>query len=131
MRLCLAHLAVSGINPATCADASTSIVTAAVAAANNAALVHVLTETVSVPYLHKFPQALVKLSLCCYHHCHRLLSIHLPTAATAAAVVQVLKVAKSVPGLRESFKREWMLGRRLNAVARQVPELSCIIHTGG
>lgn len=42
----------------------------------------------------------------------------------------VLKVAKSVPGLQSAFKREWMLGRRLNAVARQVPELKCIIHTG-
>jgi hypothetical protein len=44
--------------------------------------------------------------------------------------VQVLKMAKAVPGLRRAFQREWMLGRRLNAVAAQAPELNMIIHTG-
>eukprot|EP00879_Flechtneria_rotunda_P000780 GHRR01000901.1.p1 GENE.GHRR01000901.1~~GHRR01000901.1.p1 ORF type:complete len:490 (+),score=163.56 GHRR01000901.1:462-1931(+) len=42
----------------------------------------------------------------------------------------VLKMAKPVPGLRQAFKREWMLGRRLNAVAEHEPELNLLIHTG-
>jgi hypothetical protein len=50
--------------------------------------------------------------------------------ATLCACPQVLKMAKAVPGLRRAFQREWMLGRRLNAVAAQAPELKMIIHTG-
>jgi hypothetical protein len=42
----------------------------------------------------------------------------------------VLKMAKPVPELRRAFQREWMLGRRLNAVAAHAPELDMIIHTG-
>uniref|UniRef100_A0A383WJU6 Protein kinase domain-containing protein n=2 Tax=Tetradesmus obliquus TaxID=3088 RepID=A0A383WJU6_TETOB len=42
----------------------------------------------------------------------------------------VLKMAKPVPGLRRAFQREWMLGRRLNAVAAAASELNMIIHTG-
>lgn len=44
--------------------------------------------------------------------------------------MQVLKMAKPVPGLRRAFQREWMLGRRLNAVAAAASELNMIIHTG-
>jgi hypothetical protein len=47
-----------------------------------------------------------------------------------AVLLQVLKMAKPVPGLRQAFQREWMLGRRLNAVAAQAPELDIVIHTG-
>eukprot|EP00775_Hariotina_reticulata_P012014 gene12014-12158_t len=43
---------------------------------------------------------------------------------------QVLKWAKPVPGLRQAFQREWMLGRRLNAAAQHDASLSILLQTG-
>lgn len=43
---------------------------------------------------------------------------------------QVLKWSKPLPGARATFQREWMLGRRLNAAARQDPALDLLLQTG-
>lgn len=43
---------------------------------------------------------------------------------------QVLKWSKNLPGARLTFQREWMLGRRLNAAARQDPDLDLLLQTG-
>lgn len=43
---------------------------------------------------------------------------------------QVLKWSKNLPGTRLTFQREWMLGRRLNAAARQDPTLNLLLQTG-
>jgi hypothetical protein len=42
----------------------------------------------------------------------------------------VLKWAKPLPGAADAFKREWMLGRRLNAAAQQEPALRILLQTG-
>jgi hypothetical protein len=42
----------------------------------------------------------------------------------------VLKLVKATPGLREAFQREWIMGRRLNAVAETEPSMKILIHTG-
>jgi hypothetical protein len=44
---------------------------------------------------------------------------------------QVLKMAKPVPGAQAAFEREWMLGRRINAVAERSAAVNLLIHTGG
>jgi hypothetical protein len=44
--------------------------------------------------------------------------------------VQVLKWSKNLPGAQLTFQREWMLGRRLNAAARQDPMLNILLQTG-
>jgi hypothetical protein len=47
-----------------------------------------------------------------------------------ALQLQVIKWSKNLPGLRAAFQREWMLGRRLNAAARQDPALNLLLQTG-
>lgn len=39
-------------------------------------------------------------------------------------------MAKPVPGAQAAFEREWMLGRRLNAVAERSAAVNLLIHTG-
>lgn len=53
------------------------------------------------------------------------------TSSVGCLVLQVLKWSKNLPGARLTFQREWMLGRRLNAAARQDPDLDLLLQTGG